>query len=108
MCSDVRFGLGQPRRGSADRGEGARSTVDDPRIGLQVKDFSIDLEGNGVDRRKLDATDVCLGSEPNGRARGSKTTCDPNGPGRLQPATSQATRRRVLIGTGTCGNTAVI
>ena len=42
----VGFGLGQPRRGSADRGEGMRITVDDdPRIGLQVENFSVDLEG---------------------------------------------------------------
>ena len=60
--------LVSPVAGSADRGEGVPSTVDDdPRIGLQVEDFSVDLEGNSVDRRELDAADVRLGSVPNGR-----------------------------------------
>ena len=57
-----------PDVSSADRGEGTRGTVDDePRIGLQVKDFAVDLEGNSGDRRELDAADLCLRSEPNGR-----------------------------------------
>jgi hypothetical protein len=66
--SDPDLGPGQLRRGSRDRGDGVRSTVDDePRIGRQVEDFAVDLAGNSVDRREVDAADVGPGSEPNGR-----------------------------------------
>jgi hypothetical protein len=65
--SDVVFV--SPVAGSADGGEGVRGTVDDePRMGRQVKHFSVDPEGNTVDRRELDAADVRLRTHPNGRS----------------------------------------
>jgi hypothetical protein len=67
MSAGVRIVTVSPDVGSPDRVQGVQSTVDgETRVGLQLKDFSVDLDGNSADRRELDAADLCLGSEPNG------------------------------------------